>query len=170
MISPVIIKGNKMGIRLIIAPEASLETIVAELNDKLRNTGHYYKNIRPISVTFDGKNLTDDEIDTILDTLRFIGLNIEPHKTIQTDMVDSNNNNNIQPDKDGLFYIGNLKNGQSIDASESVIIVGDVEQGASVLSEGNIVIIGELSGYAEAGYKGREDAFVYSLISGRNSK
>lgn len=167
MISPVIIKGNKMGIRLIIAPEASMQTIIAELKDKLRNTGHYYKNIRPISVTFDGKNLTDEEIDTILDTLRYIGLNIETHNAIQKNMMD--NNCKLQPDKDGLFYIGNLRNGQSIDALESIIIIGDVEQGASVQSEGNIIIIGELNGYAEAGCKGRNDAFVYSLMSGRNN-
>lgn len=161
MISPVIIKGNKMGIRLIIAPEASLDKVILELKNKLRNTGHYYKNIRPISVAFDGKILTDDEIEIILDTLRESGLNIEPPDNKIKD--DTDNNRTPQPDKDGLFYIGSLRNGQSIDASESIIIVGDVEQGASIYSEGNIIVIGELNGYAEAGCRGRKDVFVYSL-------
>lgn len=161
MISPVIIKGNKMGIRLIIAPEAALDTIIMELKDKLQNTGHYYKNIRPISVAFDGKCLTDDETEIILDTLRELGLNIElPRKGLNS---EKENNPTLQYDKDGLFYIGSLKNGQSIDAAESIVIVGDIEQGASVYSEGNIIVIGELNGYAEAGCRGRNDAFVYSL-------
>ena len=65
------------------------------------------------------------------------------------------------------IYIGCLHNGQTINAADSIVIIGDVEQGAAVYSEGNIIIIGALNGYAEAGCKGREDAFVYSLISGR---
>ena len=160
IISPVIIKGNKMGIRLIIAPEATLELIIQELTKKLQTTKQYYHNIRFISVTFEGKILTEDEIETILDTLRDIGLNIQ-RKCSET--IQSEKPNNSQPDKDGLFYIGCLKSGQSINAAESIVIVGDIEQGASVYSEGNIIIIGELKGYAEAGYKGRKDAFVYSL-------
>ena len=69
---------------------------------------------------------------------------------------------------EGLFFIGNLRAGHSIDAKESIVIIGDVDQGATVYSEGNIIIIGELNGYAESGCKGRKDTFVYSLISGGN--
>ena len=69
----------------------------------------------------------------------------------------------IYSDKNGLFYIGNLKNGQSIQAAASIVIVGDVESGASVESEGNIIIIGALHGAATSGYKGKPDTFVYSL-------
>ncbi len=168
MISPVIIKGNKMGIRLIIPSEAVLDDVIAELKRKLQKTGHYYRSIKPISVTFGGKYLTEDETDTIIDTLRNIGLNIQPNNT-QTKQKKEYTRD-LLSDKDGLFYVGNLKAGQSIDASESIIIVGDIEQGASVFSTGNIIVTGALNGYAEAGCKGRKDAFVYSFINGRNSK
>lgn len=168
MKSPVIIKGNKMGIRLIIAPEAALDEIIYELSDKLQNTGHYYKNIRPISVTFDGKVLTEDEMESIRDTLRGLGLNIQRRK--KEKKYKEEKKANLHSDTDGLFYIGNLKNGQSIEATESIVVVGNIEQGASVVSEGNVIIVGALDGYAEAGCKGRKNAFVYSLISGRNSK
>lgn len=167
IISPVIIKGNKMGIRLIIAPEATLDLIIHELREKLQTTKQYYHNIRPISVTFEGKLLTEEETNIILDALREIGLNIQTKSSIDKHAEEQHN---PQPEKDGLFYIGCLRNGQTLNAAESIVIVGDIEQGAEVYSEGNIVIIGELNGYAEAGCKGRQDAFVYSLISGRNSK
>ncbi|MBE5945881.1 MAG: hypothetical protein E7259_02920 [Lachnospiraceae bacterium] len=166
MISPVIIKGNKMGLRLIVAYEADIDIIIDELIKKLQNTKQYYKNIKPITVTFEGKILTEDEITIVLDTLRNLGLNIKTN--ISPPEIPTDKQQNIPPDEDGLFYLGNLKNGQSIEASESIIIVGDVEQGACVYSKGNIIIIGRLNGYAEAGYQGNEDAFVYTLFSGRN--
>lgn len=163
MINPVIIKGNKLGIRLIIAPEATMDEIILTLESKLQNTSHYYKSIKPITVTFDGKLLTEDEIDIILDTLREIGLNITTRNPL---IKETNHNPQNIASNDGLFFIGNIKNGQSINAAESIVIIGDIESGAAVYSEGNIIIIGRLNGYAESGYKGKHDTFVYSLISG----
>ncbi len=155
-----------MGIRLIIAAEATIDVIKDELIKKLQSTRQYYKNIKPISITFEGKILTEDEVTIILDTLRCIGLNIKDE--ISLPEFTEEKQLNTPREEDGLFFMGNLKNGQSIEASESIIIIGDVEAGACVYSKGNIVIIGRLAGYAEAGYKGNKDAFVYTLFSGRN--
>lgn len=165
MNSPVIIKGNKWGITLIINQEATLDTIIESLHYKLQKTREYYKNVKPITVTFDGKKLTEDENETIIDTLREIGLNIKTKSNKET--TKDNVNQQLQ-NTDGLFFIGNLRSGHSINSTDSIIIVGNVDAGAAVYSEGNIIIIGELNGYAESGYKGREDTFVYSLISGGN--
>lgn len=159
MISPVMMKGNKTGIRLIISPDATISQIRSCLTDKLQNTGNYYSNIKPISVTFEGKNLTEDEKKLILEILIDKGINIGKQKIPR----EKQQRKTIHTDKSGLFYIGNLKNGQSITAAESIVIVGDIESGACVESEGNIVIIGALHGTARSGYKGRPDTFVYSL-------
>ncbi|MBQ8413570.1 MAG: hypothetical protein IJX12_08215 [Lachnospiraceae bacterium] len=166
MNSPVIIKGNKWGIKLIIKQEATIESVVTELQYKLQRTRQYYKNIKPIIVTFDGKELTEDEAEYILDTLRQIGLNIQEQNIKQYTITE--NKSFTKENFEGLFFIGNLRAGHSIDAKESIVIIGDVDQGATVYSEGNIIIIGELNGYAESGCKGRKDTFVYSLISGGN--
>ena len=159
MISPVMMKGNKSGIRLIISQEASMNEIQSCLMEKLQNTGDYYSNIKPISITFEGKNLTKDEKQSILEILADKGIYIKKEKIATA----KQQKNTILTDKSGLFYIGNLKNGQSITAAKSIVIVGDIESGASVESEGNIVIIGSLRGTAKSGYKGRPDTFVYSL-------
>lgn len=159
MISPVMMKGNKAGIRLIISPEATLSQVITCLSDKLQTTGRYYSNIKPITVTFEGKNLTEDEKKQIIDTLTEKGILISK-KRIPAEKPAPKT---IYPDKSGLFYIGSLKNGQSIQAAASIVIVGDVESGASVESEGNIIVIGTLSGIAISGCKGKPDTFVYSL-------
>lgn len=167
MNNPVIIKGNKWGIKLIIHEEATTDDVIKALRLKLQKTKGYYKNIKPIIVTFEGKFITEDEKEVILDTLRQIGLNIKNESHDKTTLIPESVPDASQ--KDGLFFIGNLKAGESIDAADSIVIIGNIETGASVYSEGNIVIIGELNGYAESGYKGRNDTFVYSLSSGGNN-
>lgn len=159
MISPVMMKGNKTGIRLIISPEATLNQVITCLSDKLKSTGRYYSNIKPITVTFEGKNLTEDEKQEIINTLTEKGIHIGSRKT----STKKSTPKAILSDKSGIFYIGCLKNGQSIQASASIVIVGDVESGACVESEGNIIVIGSLDGIAISGCKGKPDTFVYSL-------
>lgn len=163
MFNPVIIKGNKQGIRLIIDNAADLQEVVYSINNKLKNTKCYYSNIKPIYVTFEGKQLTEDETEIILDTLRKSGLNVALLKEhYYNDTIEKTNK--ILSEQIGLFYKGTLKSGQAIEADESIIIIGDVEAGASVTSVGNIIVLGRLLGYAKAGIKGNENAFVYSLV------
>lgn len=159
MICPVMMKGNKSGIRLIISPEATITQILNNLSEKLKSTGRYYANIKPITITFEGKDLTEDEKQKIIETLNDKGINVGREKR----PAQKAKNKSIHTEKSGLFYIGNLKNGQSIQASASIVIVGDVESGASVESEGNIIVIGTLNGLATSGCKGKPDTFVYSL-------
>lgn len=171
MKNPVIIKGDKQGIHIIIEPEATLEEVIFQLELKLRGPNCNYKNSKPINITFENKLLTEDEKAKILFALSNLGLNV-CHNIKKQENKDIKLLSNIQTDRDGLFYIGNLRSGQSINARCSIVIIGNVEKGASVYSQGNIVITGALDGIAKAGCQGVnnavEDAFVYYSISGRN--
>lgn len=165
MNAPVIIKGNKQGIRLIISNDACLYEIIHEIKAKLKITKNYYTNVKPIDVTFEGKVLTEDEKDQILDTLRNIGLNIAkrklqliPHPNYSTQI-----NNYIPTDEAGLFFKGTIRSGQSLECTKSIVIIGDVLKGASVISEGNVIVIGNIYGNVIAGSKGDSSAFVYCI-------
>lgn len=161
---PVIIKGNKEGIRIIIHPDAFMEQILNILKEKLQTTKRYYKSIHPISVTFEGKHLTEEEMIQITNALNDLGLNIKNNSNQTSKEKDIINllseKNNMS---DGLFFIGSLKSGQTLKACTSIIIIGDIEPGASVISKGNIVVIGSANGYVKAGFPSKNDAFVYSL-------
>lgn len=163
-INSIVLKGNDKGIRLIIADDASINEVLFDLETKLPKTNHYYQTKRPILISFEGKYLTMDEKNLILNALKDKGLNIQEDKQFNK----TNDHYKRQIDKDGLFYVGNLKNGQMLEAKDSIIIIGNVEQGAAVYSEGNIIITGILKGYAQAGYKGNSNAFVYSYMSERS--
>lgn len=164
--APVVIKGDKTGLKLILEEKATLEEITKTLCEKLRVNTQKERKKKPIYVTFEGKNLTKDEEDIIYDTLDNIG--VIPYKAQVFDDSIIENTEDIPADGNGVFVIGTLKKGQVIESKKSIVILGDVEMGASVYSEANIVVVGKLNGYVEPGYKGRKDAFVYSLISGRN--
>lgn len=161
MISPVIIKGNNMGIHLIMSKDASIDMILSDLKKKLNTTKHYYKNVRPISLTFDGRDLTEDEVNQITNILSDNGLIIKTKETIPEQPIAGIDDSQL--DKDGLFLIGNIRNGQSIDATKSIIIIGDVERGASVYSKGNIIVIGQIYGNVVSESCGSKKGFIYSL-------
>ncbi len=63
----------------------------------------------------------------------------------------------------GQFYKGTLKDGQSLETENSVIVLGDVYPGASIISNKDIVILGGLYGQAYAGGGGTEGHFVVAL-------
>lgn len=157
-ISSIVIKGNDKGIRLIIAKDACIDDIIIDLDKMLSKQNYSNQTNNGIKISFEGKNLTMDERNLILNTLIEKGINIQADQGVFTPKQTINNS--LQT-KDGLFYVGNLKNGQTLETKESIIVVGNVEQGAAVYSEGSIIITGYLQGYAQA-------KFVYSYMSGRN--
>ncbi len=164
MNNPVIVKGNKQGIRLLISEDASIDDILYHLNHKLINTKNYYTNIKPIQITFEGQALTDDEKELIYDTLRNIGLNIAENEVAITDenYIEEKITKNTY-DEAGLFFIGNIRKGQLIIARKSIVIIGDVLPGASVYSEGSVVVIGQAKGTIKAGFKGDKTALIYTV-------
>lgn len=157
-ISSIVLKGNDKGIRLIIAKDACIADVLLDLDKIFSNTNYKNQSNNEIKLSFEGKLLTMDEKNLILNTLLNKGINI------QTDYISRDNFHNKtveQQEKNGLFYVGNLKNGQILETKDSIIVIGNVEQGAAIYSEGNIIITGFLYGYAKA-------KFVYSYMSGRN--
>ena len=63
----------------------------------------------------------------------------------------------------GQFYKGTLKDGQTLETENSVIVLGDVYPGACIVSNKDIVILGGLYGQAYAGGSGDEGHFVVAL-------
>ncbi|MDE6024426.1 MAG: hypothetical protein K2G45_03130 [Lachnospiraceae bacterium] len=157
---PVIVKGNNTGIRIIMDETAHVELIKEELLKRFGTKKQYCESNNPIQITFEGKSLTKEDEEEIIFLLKNTGLNIQPKEEIK-DTPDEEET--IQDDTDGLFYIGSIKSGQSLEARESIVIIGDVEYGGSVISEGNVVVIGNINGEVLSGCSGRENTFVYGL-------
>ncbi len=63
-------------------------------------------------------------------------------------------------DGNALIHNGNIRSGQSLSSSNSIVVFGDVNPGGSVISDGCIFVYGSLLGNATAGYRGNTDAFI----------
>lgn len=162
MKTPVIIKGNNKGLKLIIPDDSDVKQIVEYLKRKaFIDCNQYYKQ-KPFDVIFEGKALTDDEKQCILHTLNIDNKYIDKINPENTNK-ETEKLNNIPDDNCGLFFFGDIKNGQILEANESIIIVGDVAKGAQVYSEGNVIIIGRQKGLVISGCKGNKNTFVYSI-------
>lgn len=168
MDNSVIIKGTKSGIILVLDDTLSF----TELKEKIRNkfsASAAFLGDAAMALSFEGKELSDKEQREVLDIIDdTTDLNIIcvvdtderksalMEKSLNEHLMELNSNT-------GQFYKGNLRSGQSLEFTTSVIILGDVNPGAKVISTGNIVVLGALKGYAYAGASGNQNAFVLAL-------
>lgn len=164
----VIVKSFQNGLNVILEPDVPFETLIADLENKFRESGKFFQDAR-LALSLEGRTLTTEEekkiIDTIcstsgLDIVCIVGRDEQYNqiylKAIQQASQSINHNN-------GQFYRGNLKNGQVLETETSIVILGDVYPGSSVISTKDIVILGGLYGEAYAGGNGERGHFVVSL-------
>lgn len=188
MKSPVIIKGNRYGIVLVLKDEIPFNELLDYIKEKFVGGISFFDGKESLAITFQGRTLTNDEVEEILDVIsEFSNIDIkyvidenttkelehieqpeikEVPETIEVTLSPKEQENKISyfnNDNDGLFYKGTLRSGQTLEAEGSLVIVGDINPGATVISNGNIIVLGTLHGYAYAGALGNPDAFVLAL-------
>lgn len=178
----VIIKGNRYGIVLVLDPDTPFEELLIEIGVRFDDSSKYFNSTTQCAITFEGRQLSTEEIDRILDlikkrtTLRIpyvIDNSKDTEERFQRIIEESSQETGTTADaetryiypeqKDGLFYKGTLRSGQTLESSGSLVMIGDVNPGATVLSNGNIIILGSLKGTAIAGASGNRNAFVLAL-------
>ena len=157
------LKSYQRGLALHIRPEADMETLLAELQEKFQNSRNFFGDMQ-VSLAITGKKLTVEEEDAILNVieensdLQIVCL-IGDDEKIRTLFEEASGEYTEQedlPEADGLFYRGTLKRDQSLETEHSVIILGDVNPGAKVFSKRDVIILGSLLGEVHAGI-GSED-------------
>lgn len=169
MSNPVVLKGNKDGLAIYFDEGLTMDEIknTIEQMEFGCNRGEFTK---PLIISLEGKRLSHSEKIEILESLKKKGISIlgDTDKTKSGRIKDDSLNKYNLLSDEGLFLIGNVSNGEIVEAKDSLVIVGNVEKGAKIYSHKNIVVVGRIEGYVQAGCKGDKRAFVYSMISGRN--
>ena len=147
MKNSIVIKGNKYGIIVVLDKNLPFNKLKEEIAKKFKESSKFLGD-SSMGITFEGRELNNDEIREILDIISADSqLNIicvvdhdksrEEHfkKSIEEHLNELSKN-------DGQFYRGTLRSGQVIESEASVIILGDVNPGAKVVSSGNVIILG----------------------------
>ena len=162
------IKGMRDGILIKLDDKAEFNDVYNDLCDKFRESSNYFKDASLI-IGFDGRNLTPDEEQKLLD-----GISLNSDVNILCLISDDEENNKrfvrakSQFDKfnnyeDKQFHRGSVRAHERLETDQSIIILGDVNAGGVVKSKGNIIILGTLYGTAHAGISGNTNSFVFSL-------
>lgn len=168
MKNPVIIKGNKYGITVILDQNLPFEELKEAVAAKFRESAKFFGNAQ-MAASFEGRKLSDKEEREILDVIsensdfRIICI-IDPDAEKEELFKKSLNARlNELSAQNGQFYKGTLRSGQVLEAENSVVVLGDVNPGAKVISSGNVIVLGALKGIVYAGAAGNESAFVAAL-------
>lgn len=166
--APVVIKGNKSGIRIILDSEMEFEKLLDKVKEKFSSGADFLGNAQ-VAVSFEGRELSEDEERAVLQCIaEYSKLDvvcvIDNDKKREEYFTKSLNERLTQLNSNsGQFFKGNLRSGQVMEFETSIVILGDVNVGAQVVSTGNVIVLGSLNGTVYAGASGRKNSFVVAL-------
>ena len=166
--APIVIKGNKSGIRIVLDDELEFEELVEEVKKKFETSADFLGNAQ-VAVSFEGRELTEEEEAILLQCITdYCKLDVvcvlDNDKKREEYFTQALNEKLLQLNSNtGQFFKGTLRSGQVMEFETSIIILGDINVGAQVVSTGNVVVLGALNGTVYAGASGREDCFVAAL-------
>lgn len=170
MKNPVIIKSFQNGLSIYLDEEMSFAQLLEEIAFKFKESAHFFKDASMV-LSFEGRQLSDLEERQIVNTITtnsslnvvcIMGKNEETNKNFVKALQKLSYHQQAMENA-GQFYKGTLKDGQTLETENSVIVLGDVYPGASIVSNKDIVILGGLFGQAYAGGDGSEGHFVVAL-------
>ena len=170
MKNPVIIKSFQNGLSIYLDEEMPFAELLEEIAFKFKESAHFFKDASMV-LSFEGRQLSEIEERQIVNTITvnsslnvvcIMGKNEETNKNFVKALQKLSDHQQAMENA-GQFYKGTLKDGQSLETENSVIVLGDVYPGASIVSNKDIVILGGLYGQAYAGGGGTEGHFVVAL-------
>ena len=170
MNQPVLLKGNSLGLTMVLDPGMKFDQLIKAIEDKFVQAKDFFNGQTQIALKIEGRKLDAKELQNVLQiiaekTTLTIAYVIEDDKIMETSFKDvlkkipereqkrSQSMVDERRKGDGQFYRGTLRSGQSLESDASVVVVGDVNPGASVCAKG----------YLSAGCDGDDHAFVAAL-------
>lgn len=166
--APVVIKGNKSGIRLVLDSEMPFEKLVEEVKHKFQESSDFLGEAQ-VAVSFDGRKLNEEEeavlLQCIKDYSKLQVMCLVDEDKAREELFNRSLNEQLMAmnANTGQFFKGNLRSGQVMEFETSIVILGDINVGAQVVSTGNVIVLGNLLGTVYAGASGRENAFIVAL-------
>jgi septum site-determining protein MinC len=169
------IKATRHGFTLVPSPEASFESLMAVLEQKLRESHAFFRDAEML-LDLRGKALQTDQIAQLhallstkagvkimevrlADQLSFLleppvppRAPAKPNAPVVVDYSDA-----------AVVVRNTCRSGTRIESPSDCVILGDVNPGAEVLAIGDVIVFGTLRGIAHAGASGDRGARIWAL-------
>jgi len=150
---PVIIKGTRDGITIIIETHTDFESIKNAIQEKLRNGKDFFAGGRARIKVKNG-SLSDGEYLELERLLKDFNMNLQRQALSKTYIFPGQLRNRI------LLLKRTVRSGQKVSYQGTVVILGDVNPGSEIVACGDILVMGVLRGMAHAGADGDMSAIV----------
>ncbi|TYP57612.1 septum site-determining protein MinC [Thermosediminibacter litoriperuensis] len=150
---PVVIKGTRDGISIILRHQSDFDTIKNKIFEKLQRGGEFFKGGQARLLVKEGY-VSQDELEQLETMLRDFGLHLRKDKPLRTITFPGS------PQPDTLILKKTLRSGQRIAYRGNVVIVGDANPGSEIIAKGDILVFGTLRGMAHAGAEGDGNSIV----------
>lgn len=175
MNNPVMIKGNKYGIRLVLDPDASFDTLLSLIGQKFSEAERFFRGNASLALTIDGRVLSNEELDKLLSEIHDkTKLEIsyvidesdaeEMAEALQEEALQEASDTKKQAPETGLPEDGTLsdfdiaaapreaappkmvyENRETFLSNDSMFYKGTLRSGQSLESDGSIVILGDVN-------------------------
>lgn len=178
MSAPIAIKGNKDGLRLMLAEDVPWDDVLAALRSQLERGTEFFHGAE-LTVDTGDRALEDAALAALLEVLREHGLQPATLATNSREGRNAARTVGLQtrpaprqpvaaPPRDtdpeaALLVMRTLRSGQVLRHHSHVTIVGDVNPGAEVIAAGSVLVWGRLRGTVHAGALGDTNAIVGAL-------
>lgn len=174
-------KGTQDGLILTLNENAGLSEILSKLEQKLIRSKGFFDGA-DVTLYFAGKELSNFEKHEVLEVIRkhsemnilSVADDTFESKIVQPSYQEKENMllNEVKELKKMLaqskgkeveFHGGTLRSGQSISATNSLVVLGDVNNGAQINAGGSVIILGKLRGVVNCGLSGNTNSFIFAL-------
>lgn len=176
------LRGDRQGLRLFLAEDADLETLLPILELQLQRGEGFFRGAT-LFVDVGSRELNEQEVRRLAEVLekwgvdlrafgtdnprsrgaiREAGLRSVPSASAPT-MLAAEAAQRAAGSAEALLIARTIRSGQSVRHHSHVTVVGDVNPGAEVIAGGDVVVWGRLRGVVHAGAIGEEKAIVCAL-------
>ncbi|MGB4465167.1 MAG: septum site-determining protein MinC [Eubacteriales bacterium] len=150
---PVIIKGTKEGVTIVVEENSNFEDVKKIIYEKLQNSRNFFAGAK-VSLKTKNGFLKKEEYNKIQEILSDFGMSLQEAKSPNTLIFPKPNRSRV------LLLKKTVRSGQKISYKGTVVILGDANPGSEIVATGDILVMGTLRGMAHAGAAGDTSAIV----------
>jgi len=150
---PVIIKGTKEGITIILGENSNFEDVKKIIYEKLQSGRNFFAGAKVCLKTKNGY-LNKEEYRKLQEILLNFGMSLQEANSPKTLIFPKPNRSRV------LLLKRTVRSGQKIAYRGTVVILGDANPGSEIVATGDILVMGTLRGMAHAGAEGDTTAIV----------
>ncbi len=150
---PVIIKGTKDGITIILEENSNFEDVEKIIYEKLQSGRNFFAGGK---VYLESKKgfVSEEEYKKLQEILTNFGMSLQEADSPKTLIFPKPNRSRV------LLLKRTVRSGQKISYRGTVVILGDANPGSEIVATGDILVMGALRGMAHAGAEGDVSAIV----------